>query len=53
MKYLNLNKFQKTVTRLRLQTWIFFNIAAEFDSYEIYLEKEIKEIDEQVRHFLQ
>ena len=29
---------RQTATRLRLWTWILFNIAAEFDSYEIYPE---------------
>ena len=26
----------KIATRLRLRTWIFFNIASKFDSYEIH-----------------
>ena len=26
---------RQTATRLRLRTWIFFNIAAQFDSYKI------------------
>ena len=29
---------RQTVTGLRLRTWIFFLIAAEFDSFEIHLD---------------
>ena len=27
---------RQNATRLRLRTWIFFNIVAEIDSYKIY-----------------
>ena len=29
---------RQTATRLRLPTWIFFNIAADFDRYKIHPE---------------
>ena len=49
---------RQTATRLRMRTCIFFNIATEFDSYEIHpdmvdIKSYREEIGEQVGHYVQ